>query len=275
MLRDSIESTALADQTGDPVRRFWAAIFRSTFAVQVGDMAEVTRCHAEAARLASEVGQPILKWTAAWNLSWSTLLAGDIPRAEALANEAFGIGNDTGQPDTLAIYGIQYSHVRWYQGRYGEMADLITGIAADNPDIPSLRSAAARSLIDAGREDDARRMLVAEMSSGFSIPEDFLVPVYLDGWARVASHFDDHEAATALYPRVARWPNLVVFGGPAVIGALSHNCGTLATVLGRYEAAEAHFADALRMHETLTAPFHIAQTRLEWGHMLAVPPGVG
>jgi tetratricopeptide (TPR) repeat protein len=267
-LRDSVELSALADRSGDPVSRFWADIFRSTFAVQVGDMAEVTRCHADAARLASEVGQPILKWTATWNLSWSTLVVGDIARAEALANEAFEIGNETGQPDTLAIYGVQYSQVRWYQGRYGEMADLITGIAADNPDIPSLGAAAARSLIEAGREDDARAMLDAEMSSGFSIPEDFLVPVYLDGWARVASHFDDRDAATALYPRLARWPNLVVFGGPAIVGVLSHNLGTLDTVLGRYEAAEAHFADALAIHERLTAPFHIAQTRLEWGHML-------
>jgi len=275
LLRDSIEGTELAEQMGDPVSKFWAAIFRSTFAIQVGDIADVTRCHAEAARLASEVGQPILKWTSSWSLSWSTLLVGNIAQAEALANEAFEIGNDTGQPDTLAIYGIQLSHIRWYQGRFGEMADLIVGIAADNPDIPSVRSAAARSLIDAGRDDEARTMLDAEMSSGFSIPEDFLLPVYLDGWARVTSHFNDHDAATVLYPRLARWPNLVVFGGPAVIGALSHDLGTLATVLGRYEAAEAHFADALRIHEKVTAPFHIAQTRLEWGRMLLSRRGPG
>jgi tetratricopeptide (TPR) repeat protein len=200
---------------------------------------------------------------------------GDSARAEALANEAFAIGNDTGQPDTLAIYGIQLSHVRWYQGRYGEMADMLVAIAADNPDIPTIRSAAARSLIAAGRDGEAQALLESEMSSGLSAFEDFLLPVYLDGWARVASHLIHREGATVLYPRLARWPNLVVFGGPATTGVVAHDLGTLATVLGRYEEAEGHFANALRIHENLTAPFHIAQTRLEWGRMLLSRKGVG
>jgi class 3 adenylate cyclase/tetratricopeptide (TPR) repeat protein len=266
--RASIEGAALADRLGDPVGQFWVSVLRSTYAIQIGDIEDVTRCHAELSRLASEVGQPILQWTSAWNLCWSTLLSGDIARAEALADTAFAIGNDTGQPDALAIYGIQISHVRWYQGRYGEMADLMVGIAAENPDIPSLRTAAARSLIDAGRDDEAHSMLAEEMSSGFSVPDDFLLPVYLDGCARVASHLNDQDAATALYPRLALWPNLVVFGGPAVMGSISLDLGTLATVLGQYQAAEAHFAEALRVHEKMTAPFLIAGTRIEWGHML-------
>jgi len=275
LLRDSIEGSALADRTGDPVSRFWAAIFRSTFAIQVGDISDATRCHEEAGRLASEVGQPILKWTSSWNRSWSTLLVGDVARAEALANEAFEIGNNTGQPDALTIYGVQISHVRWYQGRYGEMADLIVGITRDNPDIPTLRSSAARCLIDAGRDDEAHILFESEKSLGFSVPEDFLMPVYLDGWARVTSHFGDQDAATVLYPQLARWPKLVVFGGPAVIGVLSHNLGTLATVLGRYQEAEVHFSDALRVHEKLTAPFHVAQTQIEWSHMLLSRRGSG
>ena len=39
-------------------------------------------------------------------------------------------------------------------------------------------------------------------------------------------------------------------------------------MLGATEDAEAHFAEALEIHEKLGAPFLIALTRLEWGRML-------
>jgi len=268
LLRESNECGALADQMGDPVSKFWAATFRGTVVVQVGDIAEVARCHEEAARLASDVGQPILKWTSSFNRSWSTLLAGDVAQAEALADEALQIGNDTGQPDTLTIYGAQLFSIRWHQGRLGEIADMVVQIVHDNPGVSGFRSLAALVCMESGRGDEARRLLDAERSSGFPDAQNFLVPISLDTWARVASHFGDRDAAEALYPRLARWPHLVGFTGVNISGAVALSLGTLATVLGRYRDAEAHFAEALRIHENLASPFFIAMTDLEWGRML-------
>ena len=265
---ESAEAEALAEQVTDSVAKYWAVGFRARFSVQVGDAAEVKRCMEELARLADKVGQPALKWWAAYSQSWATLLAGDPDQAEALATEALQTGNDSGQPDTLAIYATQLFWVRWQQGRLAELADLVAQVVADNPGISSLRGGLAVAYTEGGRDDEARTMLDDERSSEFSVPEDYQLLTYLALWAEVAVHLADRAAAAVLYDRLAPWPWQVVFSGTGVIGAVAHFLGALAAVLGRYEAAEAHFAQALDIDERLGAPFFMARTRLEWGRML-------
>ena len=267
---ESAEGERLAEEMDDPVASFWAATPRSVFAIQVGDISEVGRTQSKAVRIASEVGQPILKWTSTFNNAWATLLGGDIERGEIQVAEALQMGNETGQPDCFSIYAVQLLNVRWCQGRLAELLEVVVQMANDNPGLSPARSAAARTLIEAGRDDEAETMLEAELSSGFSCPEDFLVPTYLEGWARVASHLNNEPAAEALYERLRRWPRLVVFGGPMCLGAVVHHLGTLATVLGRYDDAEAHFLQALETHENLNAPFFTALTQLEWARMLLI-----
>ena len=268
LLAEITAGAVLADQIGDPVTRFWLAIAGSTFSIQVGDRSESDRWQDDVARLAAEVGQPILKWASLFTRGWSALLSGDIAQAEVLTNEALQVGNDTGQLDALAIYGAQIFSIRWHQGRLGEIADMLIQIVADNPGITGFRSVAALAHLDTGRSDEARRILDAERTAGFPDSEDFLMPTGLDAWARVASHLGDRESAEALYPRLARWPHLVAFTGASIQGAVALPLGTLATMLGRHEDAEDHFARALEIHERLAAPFFIALTRLERGRML-------
>ena len=51
-------------------------------------------------------------------------------------------------------------------------------------------------------------------------------------------------------------------------GVRAHYLGQLATVLGRYDDAHAHFIQALAHNEGLRAPLPIARAHLEWGRML-------
>lgn len=62
---------------------------------------------------------------------------------------------------------------------------------------------------------------------------------------------------------------------PTEGGLESHACyfcagalGLLATTLGRYDEADAHFATAALAHERIEAPTWLARTRLEWARML-------
>jgi hypothetical protein len=52
-----------------------------------------------------------------------------------------------------------------------------------------------------------------------------------------------------------------------VHGAVAHNLGALAALLGEHDTAEAHLAHALEIHEALRAPFFVALTELEWGRL--------
>lgn len=209
-----------------------------------------------------------LRWVYTYANAWRVLLAGDPDGAEALADQALELGNETGQPDTLAIYGAELLAVRWHQGRMGELAEVVVPIADDNPGVSSYQGAVAHVYADTGHHDDARAMLEAEATAGFPAPDDSLLPTYLVVWGEVAARLGHRDAAAVLYGRLAPWPRLVVFSGCTVHGAVAHMLGELATILARFEAADAHFRQALTIHETMAAPFFIARTNLEWGRML-------
>jgi hypothetical protein len=49
---------------------------------------------------------------------------------------------------------------------------------------------------------------------------------------------------------------------------VTHDLGLLATVLGRYDEAEEHFATAAEVQDRMGARATVVHTRLEWAHML-------
>jgi len=268
LLPECIEAEAIADRLGDLVGKFWSRAFRLGFLLQKGEIPEEDRLDAVCTRIASEVGQPLLLWASAMRRSWSYLLAGDHTRAEAEANEALQIALETGQPDVFVFYGAQLLMIRREQGRVGEVKDTFLHLSVDNPGLSPARAMAAFVLGETGRPDEARAMLDDERRLGFTSSDDFLLTVYLDGWANVAVGLADAEAAEILYRRLERWPWLVIYRATGVHGSVAQHLGTLATVLGRYDTAECHFTRALELHERLHAPYWTALTQLEWGRML-------
>ncbi|HEV3311117.1 MAG TPA: BTAD domain-containing putative transcriptional regulator [Chloroflexota bacterium] len=268
LLAESIEARKLAYQLEDPVAQFWSALACTLFSVQVGSGLDVVRYRDEFTRLASEIGQPLLEYQALFNRSWCALLAGDITQAEALTNFAFKIGNETEQPDAPLMYFGQLFAIRLHQGRLDEIADEMVRTAKENPGISAARAVAAQALVESGRNDEARVMLESEKGSGFPAPFDYFLASYLDIWSQVASRLEDSSAAQILFDRLNPWPKLVVFSGLTVQGAVAHDLAVLASVLGHYESAEVHFAEARQTHKSLSSPYLIARTDCEWGLML-------
>lgn len=268
LLVESAEAGAIAEERNDPVGKFWTALFRTAFQLQLGDASELDSVNEECERLASSIGQPILLWYATARRSLSSLLFGDVIQAETCADEAMRIGIETGQPDILSHSAAQFLMVRWHQGRVGEVVDMVTQVASENPSFATARAAAAHALAESGREKEAAVMLEDEKSRGFQTHEDLLVSSYLYGWANVAYRLGDRRAAETLYPRLLPWSRQLVFNSATVNEALALNLATLATVLGRFDDADAHFAEALQIHERVGAPFFVARTQMEWSWML-------
>ncbi len=204
------------------------------------------------------------------------LLAGDAERAGDLAEEALKVGVESGQPDALPSlwYAGLLSPIRWHQGRLAEQITPVAGSLADNPASRSLRAGLARIYTDAGLEGDAQALLAAETAAGFPEEHDGVKHVSFNSptfWAEAAAQLGDAAAAERLYERLAPWSGQSRSSGTTgVYGAVAHYLGHLATVLGRYDTSEAHFVQALAVHERLLAPFHIARTHLEWGRMRLV-----
>jgi tetratricopeptide (TPR) repeat protein len=86
--------------------------------------------------------------------------------------------------------------------------------------------------------------------------------------AVLSAELDDASMAQQLYGLLEPYAGLFIASGVVVFGAVDLHLGILATVLGRFDDAEAHFATADRIHEDAGTPAWLARTRLEWGRML-------
>ena len=89
-------------------------------------------------------------------------------------------------------------------------------------------------------------------------------------YAEAAIECRDPEYAGPLFDRLAPWADqLSTSGGGSAEGPVSHYLGGFATVLGRYDDADAYFTQAAAFNERIGAKFFAARTNLSWGRMLA------
>ena len=85
-------------------------------------------------------------------------------------------------------------------------------------------------------------------------------------YAESAIECRDAEHATGLFDLLAPWADQWSTEGSAAIeGPVAHYLGGLATVLGRYDDADAYFTQAAASCERADAKFFAARTNLSWG----------
>lgn len=274
-LANTAEALELAAVSRDPLMRFWAAQTRLMSVADAGDLATFVRCQDQVSTLAAAIDQPTPKWIATFSRCARLLLAGDTAGAEAAAADTLRLGTESGQPDVATIHAAQLLVIRWQQGRQAELMESFATKAAALPQLPALRAALARMYADIGLPDEARELLKAEHAAGFPHPRDYLELSYLASLAETAAELGERDIARSLYDSVARWPGQVVFVQFVFLGATDHYLGLLATVLGRFDDAEAHLARAEEIHARLEAPFLLARTHLAYGAMLRARDGQG
>ena len=268
-LAGTAESLALARSSGDPLLRFWAARLRVFACIQAGDIEEVDRHLAELSTLADQLGQPWLRYLSLSNRAWRVLLAGGVEESESLATRSFEIALDIGNTDAIPSFGGQLYAVRRYQGRLGELIEILVKVMADNPRLVVNRAALAAAYCELDRDEEARDALAAEAAGAFaSLPYDSLWLTGMRLWAEVATHVGDTGAAAVLYERLAPFHSQVAFSPGALGGSVAHCLGSLAGVLGRLDDADAHYREASAVYGRLASPYHQAALNLDMGRLL-------
>jgi hypothetical protein len=87
-------------------------------------------------------------------------------------------------------------------------------------------------------------------------------------WADVAAELGEVDAGMVLYRKLAPWKHLFATAGPLPVHGVSLALGRLATLRGAVQAADGHFAEAMRVHEVVGSPFGTAETALYWARLL-------
>ncbi len=265
----SREALTLAERAGDPVARFWAALNCVYATASDLDRGGIDAALELATAMAHEIGQPYLAWQLIQVQCPHVLLTGDADQADRLAGEALELGLDSGQPDALTIFGANLMNVRWHQGRFDEIVQLVAQAAEDNPGIPTLRAAHALSLCESGRTDEARPLLEAARREDFDdAARDYLWLTMTTLWADTAAWLGDQIAAEVLHRRLAPFEAQGVTTGASFSGSVAMYLARLATVLARHDEAEHLFERADAQMRALRAPFLHARNQVEWARAL-------
>jgi tetratricopeptide (TPR) repeat protein len=125
--------------------------------------------------------------------------------------------------------------------------------------------------MEIGRVDDARAHFEVVAKNDFAgLPKDPVWMAAMEGLAEVAAFLGDRERAAVLYRMLEPYAamNAVVGGGFVCTGPVSWYLGLLATTLGRFAEARAHFEGAIAMSERLRAKPLVARVRHDYARML-------
>ncbi len=266
-----------AERIGDPVLLFFAAQWRAESAARTGDLEEMDRCIAIHGAMAEQLNQPVFLWGHAFVRSMRAQIAGDVELAEEYATEALRIGTEGGQPDAGTFFGGQFNIICGQRGTQSELAPLIEKMASETPDIPRrfFVSLLAKAHVEGDRIDVATGLLEESAAEGFELPQDQWWLTGMVDFAEAAIECHDPVYAEPLVAKLEPWAGQLPATGGSALGPVSHYLGGLATVLGRYEEADAYFAQSAEMSRRMGAKFFAARTDLLWGRMLAERGGPG
>ncbi len=272
LLQSSLQWTAealtRAERLGDPLSLYFAAMYRATTSIRANDVKEADRCFAIAGQLVQQLDLPPLRWEYTFHMSKRAQLGGDLAEAERLASEAVMIGDECGQPDAQMSFGVQLAAVTWMRGTMGDLAPLLETMIEANPGLPTIRASLAMAYAQAQQLDDAARILSEFADTNYLLPQD---QAWLNGmteYADAAIVCGDRRFAHALYGVLEPWVDqFSSAGGLTAEGPVCLYLGGLATVLGRYDEAEALLLRAADLCETNGMRFFAALTDLRRGQL--------
>ena len=267
-LRRSDEALERAERLGDPVLLFWTLQYRACYVPMVGDLVELNRCLDRAQALAEQLDQPFLRWPNTFMRAGAAQIAGDNERAAELANRALQIGTECGQPDAALIWGSQLALVDVQRGNVAGWIPIFETYVTENPGLPSLASTLAIAYLIEGRTEDARRAIEPLVATDFDLPLDFSWFLGMATSCYTVIELGDVKSARLLLERLTPFAHLLPWAGLSSSYPISHCLGGLAKVLGRYNDADAYYAQAAAFNEQAGTEHFAAETDLAWATML-------
>jgi DNA-binding SARP family transcriptional activator/tetratricopeptide (TPR) repeat protein len=264
------ELVELATETGDQERAAEGHESRAGPLIELGDMRGAKADFAAMAQLAEELRQPSQDWLVAVDSALVALLQGELAEAERLIAGARRLAERVLSWNAAVSHGLQLYALRREQGRLEEVEDLVRRSAEKYPTYPIWRCVRARMASELGYTAEAREALEALAADGFAglpFDEEWLVSLGL--LAETATTLGDVERAADLYQRLLPYSDRVAVCYLEIsIGAVARYLGLSASTMERWDDAERHFGDALRVNERVGARPWLARTQEDYARML-------
>ena len=245
--------------------------FRVYDDLALGDAASWVRDLDSFQSIADEITEPFYSYNDRTMRTAQAILAGHFDDAEKLAQEALEHGQKLGIENAEGVMGVQMFTIRREQGRLQEIAPLVKHFVDEHGANAAWRPGLALIYSDIGQPQQAQTEFEVLAKYDFSsMPQDSLWQTCLTYLAEVCYALQDTERAAVLYKLLQPYSKQTVVVGSAIVclGATSRFLGQLATTLGRWDDAEAHFKHALELNKHMDAKPWIAHTQFQYAEML-------
>jgi predicted ATPase/class 3 adenylate cyclase len=259
----------LAERFGDPGSRFQTRWSLAIASVCAGDLDTFDAQMEEMRAILVTAPLPFQTWQLAQLEAARIELTGDLVAAEAAAERTLEVGTRASQPEAMGVYGGALFGIRSRQGRLNELVDLIVDVADQYPMIDAMQAAVVVGLLAVDRREDAVRRFEPLRARLPSLIRNIQWLATMRHLAEASAELEDHDFASVVYDELHPFADQVIFPSVVVNGAVALPLGRLATMLGRYDDAEAHLDHARAIHERIGARYYLASTYLELGVLFA------
>ncbi|MGE0825409.1 MAG: AAA family ATPase [Candidatus Binatia bacterium] len=266
------EAVRVAEESGDQGIAFEGQAWKILDLFELGDIEAMDREIESYAQQGAKMCLPRQQWHLRLVQAARALLAGRFEEGEQLANEAITIrGESSEMANAMPFYGIQMFAVRREQDRLAELEPAIATLAAQFPTLRGWRCSLAILHCDLGNLEAARQDFEHLAAQNFvDVPRDGNWLPVIARLADVCSVLGDTQRAAMLYDVLLPYAeqNIVLATSAACLGPASYYLGLLATILSRWDDAEAHFEAALKFNTKMGARPFVTHTQYQYARML-------
>ncbi len=271
------EIVALAGRTADRELALEGRAWRIVDLMELGELARAAQEVEIYAQLAEALRQPFWRWYAVMWRAVHAILTGRFGEAERLAAQALELGRRAQEENATHTIGAQMFGLLWLQGELGEAIALTERMVARYPAFSGWRYSLALLYAESGRVDEARRELDPTAEAGdlraFHPRYSLMFGMML---TETCASLGDARWAAPLYESLRPHARLFVVGGHDVVecyGSVSHYLGRLAATMERWDAAIAHFEEALTIHKRACARPYAARSAYEYARVILASRG--
>lgn len=294
-----------ARRLGDLETATLARFYRVTDLLEYGEVAAADAEMEAAERELAAIRAPLARLTPLYWHAMRAIMSGRLADGERLCIDAFQALHEAGYPDAFLILVTQLYQLRWLQGRLAELEPTLESLIAQYPALPAdiaradaaptatsakvagevvatanaagvregaWRLALAHILCESGRVVEARQQFEIAAAEDFAdLPFDNSWTTAMTVSAEVCAALGDVRRARRLYDLMSPYADqfTVLAAALTCSGAVARSLGQLATVLGRWSDAEAHFDSALLATRRAGAEPFVVLTLRDYARLLA------
>ncbi len=226
-----------------------ARLRRVPLLFSLGRVAEVEPELDGIARLNARMRQPLFMLMELVLRSSPALARGQLAEAERAimaTRDRHLAGPQTTDPVSLVTFALLRE-----RDRLRDFAPVVSVFLARNPAMALWAPGLALLHVELGDVAEARRVFIEEVDKYFHIePGDARLPANLVFLTEVCAALQDAARAPRLYEHMLPWTghHMTTGSGTALWGACDRYLGLLATLMGDFDRAEAHFREAIAMN---------------------------